>query len=213
MTQSYFAVNGDMKDINIAGNEFLDKLTLGLWDLIGIPRPLSEEDSKLIARILKNYAHIQRITYTDAIKFLNDNGHEVLFGADLSSEMENYLCEAFGGPVFVTDWPFRIKSFYMKQNDDEEKTCKCFDLLMPYGVGEMIGGSMREHRYEKLLEAMTDKEVPTADLEWYLDLRRFGTVRHGGFGLGLDRLLMLVTGINSIKDVIPFPVYYQNCEF
>lgn len=178
-----------------------------------------EQLNKFVCKgILSKYEEMlsfkfHKIKYVDAIDFLNNNGNNVLFGADLSSEMENDLCKAFGGPVFVTDWPFRIKSFYMKQNDDAEETCECFDLLMPYGIGEMIGGSMREHRYEALLSAMEKKEVPTKDLEWYLDLRRYGTVKHGGFGLGLDRLLMMVTGIQNIKDVIPFPVYYQSCGF
>ena len=104
-----------------------------------------------------------------------------------------------------------IKSFYMKRNKDD--TCECFDLLMPYGIGELIGGSMREERYGRLLEAMQMKGMKHDGLEWYIDLRKFGTVPHGGFGLGLDRLLMLVTGMKNIKDVVPFPVYYQSCKY
>ena len=152
-----------------------------------------------------------RVKYGDCIYILKENGFEVEYGDDLSSAMENFLCEYHKGAVFVYNWPFKIKSFYMKQNSDG--TCECFDLLMPYGIGELIGGSMREERLNELTQAMKDKQVPDKHLQWYLDLRRFGTVRHGGFGLGLDRLLMLVTGMKNIKDVVPIPVYYQSCKY
>jgi asparaginyl-tRNA synthetase len=152
-----------------------------------------------------------KVPYKTCIEVLKSNGFEVEYGEDVSSEMENFLCKHYDGAVFVTNWPFAIKSFYMKQNDDG--TCECFDLLMPYGIGELIGGSMREERLEKLEQAMEMKQVPRDGLEWYMDLRRFGTVPHGGFGLGLDRLLMLVTGMGNIKDVVPFPVYYQSCAY
>ena len=125
--------------------------------------------------------------------------------------MEHFLCKLYDGAVFVTNWPFSIKSFYMKRRADN--TCESFDLLMPYEIGELIGGSMREENIDILKKSMNDKNVPHDGLEWYLDLRRFGTVKHGGFGLGIDRLLMLVTGMKSIKDVVPIPVYYQNCHY
>lgn len=159
---------------------------------------------------LKNL-QFHRIAYDDCVKTLQKNGYKVQCGQDLSSEMENFLCEYYKGAVFVYRWPFSIKSFYMKQNKDG--TCECFDLLMPYGIGELIGGSMREHKLGLLEEAMTRKGVKRDGLEWYLDLRRYGSVTHGGFGLGMDRLLMLLTGMKNIKDVVPFPVYYQNCHY
>ena len=153
-----------------------------------------------------------KVSYIDCIQILRENGFTINFNDDISSEMENFLCKYYdNGAVFITNWPFGIKSFYMKQNDD--KTCECFDLLMPYGIGELIGGSMREHRLNKLQEAMTKNHIKYNDLEWYLDLRRYGTVEHGGFGMGLDRLIMLVSGMKNIKDVVPFPVYYQNCKY
>ena len=152
-----------------------------------------------------------RIAYKDCIETLHKNGFEITYGEDLSSEMENFLCDYYKGAVFVYRWPFSIKSFYMKRNLDE--TCECFDLLMPFGIGELIGGSMREERHSTLLSSMEDKSVPQQGLEWYIDLRKFGSVPHGGFGLGLDRLLMLVTGMKNIKDVVPFPVYYQSCKY
>ena len=137
-----------------------------------------------------------RLPYSEAIKIINNSETiKIEYGEDLSSECENYLTEYYNNnPVFVTDWPISIKSFYMKQNDDNV-TCSNFDLLMPYKVGELIGGSMREENLEKLLNMMKIKGVDEKGLAFYLDLRRFGTVPHGGFGLGLDRMCMLFTGM------------------
>ena len=129
---------------------------------------------------------------------------------DLSSIHETYLTEKFNSLVFVTHWPISIKSFYMKQCDNG--TCESFDLLVP-GIGELIGASQREDDFDKLSKMMDIKGVNKEDLAFYLDLRKYGSVPHGGFGLGFDRLLMLVTGITNIKDVIPFPVHYKNCSF
>ena len=129
---------------------------------------------------------------------------------DLSSIHESYLTDKFNTCVFVTHWPINIKSFYMKQCNDG--TCESFDLLVP-GIGELIGASQREDDFDKLSNVMDKKGVDKEDLSFYLDLRKYGSVPHGGFGLGFDRLLMLVTGITNIKDVIPFPVHYKNCSF
>ena len=133
------------------------------------------------------------------------------YGEDLGSEHENYITLKHDSPVFVTHWPFKIKSFYMKQCDDD--TCESFDLLMPYGIGELIGASQREDRYDNLLTAMKEKNVSLEHMQFYLDLRRYGSCPHGGFGLGFDRLLMLMTGMTNIKDVIPFPVFYKSCKY
>ena len=130
--------------------------------------------------------------------------YPVEWGADLQTEHERYLSEtAFKKPVFVTDYPKEIKSFYMKQNADG-KTVAATDLLAP-GVGEIIGGSEREANLDKLLAAMKERNMTTAEYEQYIDLRRFGSVPHGGFGLGFERLIMYVTGIDNIRDVILFP--------
>jgi len=131
---------------------------------------------------------------------------------DLGSVHENYITKKYGCPVFVTHWPFAIKSFYMKRCDDGLQ-CESFDLLMPYGVGELVGASTREDNLDKLIDSMQEKGVSQKGLEFYLDLRRFGTCPHGGFGLGFERLLMLLTGMANIKDVIPFPVTYKNCKY
>ncbi len=157
-------------------------------------------------------SEFKKITHYDAIELLQTSNisEKPKHGEDLSSEAENWLTEHFKGPVFVTHWPINIKSFYMKQCDDG--TCESFDLLMPYKIGELIGGSMREENYDKLLSMMRQKGVDENKLKFYTDLRKFGTVPHGGFGLGVDRLCMMFTGMENIKDVIPFPVQYKNCE-
>jgi asparaginyl-tRNA synthetase len=154
-----------------------------------------------------------RLDYGDAVEIINKSDNiKISYNEDLSSECENYLTEYFGNnPVFVKNWPISIKSFYMKQNDDGI-TCSNFDLLMPHKVGELIGGSMREENLDKILNMMKIKGVDPRPLDFYLDLRKYGTVPHGGFGLGLDRMCMLFTGMESIKDVVPFPVYYKNCS-
>lgn len=157
-----------------------------------------------------------RISYTDAIKELekvNDQfEYPVHWGTDIQTEHERYLTEkVFGKPVFVTDYPKEIKAFYMKQNPDG-KTVAATDLLVP-GIGEIIGGSQREEDLEKLEKRMNDLGLNKEDYWWYLDLRRFGSVTHSGFGLGFERLIMYITGMGNIRDVIPFPRTPNNCEF
>ena len=153
------------------------------------------------------------ITHRESIDLLNSKIKNISlnYDDDLSSECENFLTSYFDGPVFVTNWPLKIKSFYMKRNEDN--TCQSFDLLLPYGIGELIGGSQREESYDKLVQTMNEKNINKDNLKFYLDLRKYGTCMHGGFGLGFDRLLMLITGVENIKDVIPFPVNYKNCKY
>jgi asparaginyl-tRNA synthetase len=168
-------------------------------------------DKKIITRyenILFKKFH--RITYKDAVELMKANGKQIEYGEDINSENEKFLVDYFAGPVFLTHWPIEIKSFYMKRLDDG--TCESFDLLMPH-VGELIGASQRETSYEKLVEIMTAKGIKREPLEFYLDLRKYGSCEHGGFGLGCDRLLMFLTGVHNIKDVIPFPVSYTNCDY
>jgi asparaginyl-tRNA synthetase len=152
------------------------------------------------------------ITYTDAVAELEKAagkggvGFEFTpqWGCDLQSEHEKYLTEKVaGGPVIVTDYPKEIKAFYMKQNDDG-KTVRAMDVLVPR-LGEIIGGSQREDDLEKLCRRMAEMGMNVADYGWYLDLRRYGTVPHAGFGLGFERLIQYITGIANIRDVIPFP--------
>ena len=157
-----------------------------------------------------------RISYTDAISELekcNDKFQfPVSWGVDLQTEHERYLSEViFKKPVFVTDYPMDIKAFYMKQNPDG-KTVAAADLLAP-GIGEIIGGSQREEDLKKLEKRMDDLGLNKEDYWWHLDLRRFGSVVHSGFGLGFERLIMYITGMQNIRDVIPFPRTPKNCEF
>ena len=157
-----------------------------------------------------------RITYTDAVKELEQHASEFEFkpfwGCDLQSEHEKYLTEqVFKGPVIVTDYPKEIKAFYMKQNDDG-KTVRAMDVLVP-GLGEIIGGSEREDDLAALETRMTDLGLDVKNYWWYLDLRRYGTVPHSGFGLGFDRLLLYVTGMANIRDVIPYPRTPKSAEF
>ena len=157
-----------------------------------------------------------RITYTDAIKELEKHNdkfeYKVSWGVDLQTEHERYLCEQiFKKPVFVTDYPMEIKAFYMKQNSDG-KTVAAADLLAP-GIGEIIGGSQREEDYNKLLNRMKELNMDISSYDWYLDLRKYGSVNHAGFGLGFERALMYLTGMQNIRDVLPFPRTPKNCEF
>ena len=157
-----------------------------------------------------------RITYTDAIKELekvNDQfEYPVHWGTDIQTEHERYLTEkVFGKPVFVTDYPKEIKAFYMKQNPDG-KTVAATDLLVP-GIGEIIGGSQREDDFEKLKSRIKELGLNEEDYWWYLDLRRYGGCVHSGFGLGFERMMMYLTGMQNIRDVLPFPRTPKNCEF
>ena len=160
-----------------------------------------------------------RLPYTEGIKILEEavsKGHKfefpVFWGCDLASEHERYLVEEhFKRPVILTDYPKEIKAFYMKQNDDG-KTVQATDVLFPQ-IGEIIGGSVREERYDKLLQRIDELKIPMKDMWWYLDTRRYGTCPHAGFGLGFERLLLFVTGMANIRDVIPFPRTPKNAEF
>jgi asparaginyl-tRNA synthetase len=162
----------------------------------------------------------ERITYTEAIDILLNSPaykkkkfkFEVKWGIDMQSEHERYLVEKhFKKPVIVTNYPKDIKSFYMRLNDDG-KTVAAMDILAP-GIGEIVGGSQREERLDKLTQRMEEMGIPTQELWWYLDTRRFGTVPHAGFGLGFERMVLFVTGMTNIRDVIPFPRTPKNAEF
>ena len=163
----------------------------------------------------------ERLTYTEAIEILKECNHNKKkkfqyiidkWGIDLQSEHERYLVEKhFKKPVILTNYPKEIKAFYMRQNDDG-KTVAAMDILAP-GIGEIVGGSQREERLEKLTERMKEMDIPTEELDWYLDTRRFGACPHAGFGLGFERIVQFVTGMGNIRDVIPFPRYPKSASF
>jgi asparaginyl-tRNA synthetase len=165
--------------------------------------------------------NFERITYTEAFDILKQSNHNQKkkfqyligeWGMDLQSEHERYLVEKhFKKPVIISNYPKAIKSFYMRQNDDG-KTVAAMDILAP-GIGEIVGGSQREERLEKLEERMKELNIPAEELSWYLDTRRFGTCPHAGFGLGFERVVLFVTGMTNIRDVIAFPRYPGSAEF
>lgn len=168
---------------------------------------------RLNALVESNYT---KVTYSEAIELLKQSGKKFNFpiewGSDLQTEHERFLTEEiFKKPVFVVDYPKEIKSFYMRLNSDN-KTVAAMDLLVP-GVGEIIGGSQREERYDLLLQRMNELKLSPEDYWWYLNLRKYGTARHAGFGLGFERILMYLTGISNIRDVIPYPRTVNNAEF
>ena len=165
--------------------------------------------------------NFERITYTEAIEILKESNHNKKkkfqflidkWGVDLQSEHERYLVEKhFKKPVILTNYPKEIKAFYMRQNDDG-KTVAAMDILAP-GIGEIVGGSQREERLEKLEQRMNEMNIPIEELSWYLDTRKFGSCPHAGFGLGFERLIQFVTGMTNIRDVIPFPRFPKNADF
>lgn len=174
-------------------------------------------DEGLIERLrLCSESDFGHVTYTEAVHLLEEHKDEfeypVYWGCDLQTEHERYLTEQiFKKPVFVTDYPKEIKAFYMRMNDDG-KTVAAMDMLVP-GIGELIGGSQREERLEILTSRMEELELPQEDYSWYLDLRRYGSAKHAGFGLGFERLIMYITGVTNIRDVLPFPRTTGSAEF
>ncbi len=163
--------------------------------------------------VSNEFAHV---TYTEAIEILKEHNDEfaykVEWGSDLQTEHERYLTETvFKRPVMVTDYPKEIKAFYMKLNDDK-KTVAAMDVLVP-GIGEIIGGSQREENYDVLVERMKEMGLDPKDYDWYLDLRKYGTNKHAGFGLGFERAVMYITGMQNIRDVLPFPRTVGTAEF
>ena len=180
--------------------EFLDKF---------VEKGLIQKLTKLVN------SKFTRVTHEEVIKILKDSKKKFEFepeyGEDIAKEHEKYITEYFDGPVFITDWPRDIKAFYMKQNEDG-KTVAAVDLEVP-GAGELMGGSQREEDYDKLVNRMKEMGISQNGLEWYLNLRKYGSCVHSGFGMGFERLLIYLTGVDNIRDVIPFPRTPGNCEF
>ena len=180
--------------------QFLDKF---------VEKGLIEKLTKLVN------SKFTRITHEEVITILKNSKQKFEFtpeyGEDIAKEHEKYITEYFDGPVFITNWPKDIKAFYMKENEDK-KTVAAVDLEVP-GAGELMGGSQREENYEKLIKRMKEMNVPQEGLEWYINLRKYGTCIHSGFGMGFERLLIYLTGVENIRDVIPFPRTPGNCEY
>ncbi|AYD48957.1 asparagine--tRNA ligase [Arachidicoccus soli] len=226
----------DLEDNRILAEEFI-KYLIGYAmkhnreDLEFLDTRLKEEEKSLpqekrselgliekLEFVLNN--NFEHISYSEAIDILLASPaykkkkfkYEIKWGIDLQSEHERYLVEKhFKKPVIVTDYPKDIKAFYMRQNDDG-KTVAAMDILAP-GIGEIVGGSQREERLDKLEKRMKEMDIPADEMSWYLDTRRFGSVPHAGFGLGFERMVLFVTGMTNIRDVIPFARTPKNCEF
>ncbi|WP_185861189.1 asparagine--tRNA ligase [Blattabacterium cuenoti] len=202
-----YIIDNNMEDL-IFLNQYLEK-----WD--------RKKKNFLLEKLeLTLKFPFKKISYTEAVKILDQEKkeknikflHPIVWGMDLQSEHEQYLVDKyFKIPVIIFDYPCNIKAFYMRMNDDE-KTVRAMDILLPE-IGEIIGGSQREERYDILLKRMKDTNTDVNKLWWYLDTRRFGSVPHSGFGLGFDRLVQFITGMNNIRDVIPFPRTPNNAEF
>ncbi len=156
-----------------------------------------------------------KIDHKDAIDLLQKADvkweFEPVQGGDIAKEHEKYLTDYFDGPVFLKNWPKDIKSFYMKLNDDGE-TVAAVDYIVP-GAGELMGGSQREEDYDKLVNIMKSRGMNIEELEWYVNLRKYGTCTHSGFGMGFERLLIYLTGVDNIRDVIPYPRTPRNCKY
>jgi asparaginyl-tRNA synthetase len=220
----FWMVEPEMAFCDIKGNmdvaeDFLKYIFQYVLDKC--PDDMDFFDSRISRGLIENLRHIiksefKRITYTDAVNNLLDSGEKfefpVKWGIDLQSEHEKFLTEkVYRLPVIITDYPKEIKAFYMKLNDDD-KTVRAMDILVPR-LGEIIGGSEREADYNKLKKRISDCGLNPDDYWWYLDLRRFGTVPHAGFGLGFERVIQFVTGMQNIRDVIPFPRAVNTLEF
>jgi asparaginyl-tRNA synthetase len=176
-------------------------------------------DKDLLNRLKKTFeTPFQRITYTEAIEILQKSGEKFEFpvewGCNLQSEHEVYICKHFGVPTFVTHYPKAIKAFYARvaSNEPGRETVAAFDLLVP-NLGELIGGSEREERYDVLVQTLKEKGMSLEPYKWYLDLREFGSVPHGGFGIGFERLILYLTGISNIREAIPLPRAVGHCKF
>jgi asparaginyl-tRNA synthetase len=169
-----------------------------------------ESELKILERdtnSLKSYLEktFPKIEYTEAIKILNEVGETISWGEDINAERETILTNYFSSAVFILNYPREIKAFYMKQNPENEKTVLCADLIAPDGVGEIIGGSEREESYEKILARIREEKLPEETYNWYLDLRKYGSVPHSGFGLGLERFVAWICGLQHVRECIPYP--------
>lgn len=209
----------DLDDNRALAEEFLKYIIQYVLDRCAAD--LEFFNKRIDNTVLQTLEHVastpfEHITYTDAISILKDAERNwefpVYWGADLQSEHERYLTEEkFKRPVVVTDYPKQIKAFYMRDNDDG-RTVRAMDVLAPR-IGEIIGGSQREERYDVLLEKIRAHGLPEEAYWWYLELRRYGSAPHAGFGLGLERMLMYLTGMKNIRDVIPFPRTPGSADF
>jgi asparaginyl-tRNA synthetase len=206
-----------MDDLMNIGEDYIKFILLEILngdtinDIYGLKQRQCSDLDERLEKIL--YQDFIRLTHNECVKQMLESGDKFKelpgYDKDLSSEHENWITNKHG-TTYVTYWPFSLKSFYAKRLDDG--TTETFDLLIPF-IGETIGGSQREDNYDTLISSMKEKNVSETNLEFYTDLRKYGSCKHGGFGLGMDRLLMLLTGMSSIKDVVPIPNWFTHCKY
>ncbi|TGJ98544.1 asparagine--tRNA ligase [Leptospira langatensis] len=163
---------------------------------------LERDPSPLLEYLSKPFAIVD---YKDALDYLRSAGEDIVWGDDINSEREQMLCQKYGGPVFIQKYPREAKAFYMKVNPEDPKTVLNADLIAPDGVGEIIGGSEREENYETIIKRLEEEKLPVESYEWYLELRKYGSVPHSGFGLGTERLVAWICGLQHVRECIPFP--------
>jgi asparaginyl-tRNA synthetase len=183
--------------------EFIKTISLNTIETCKYELKLLERDvDKLKSYFTKEFVKIE---YEEAIQILQQKSQDIKWGEDINAEREAILTEHFQGAVFIKNYPRDIKAFYMKQNPANPKTVLCADLIAPEGVGEIIGGSEREESYEKIITRLQEESLPVESYSWYLDLRKYGSVPHSGFGLGTERLIAWICGLSHVRECIPYP--------
>jgi asparaginyl-tRNA synthetase len=203
----FWMTEGEMAFVDSDGNMDLQEALVSFVVKRVLERRISdlEELKRDTAPLEKVTPPFERISYDEAVKLLKSKGKGIEWGKDLGGEDETIITKLFTKPVFVFDYPKKAKAFYMKQHPKRDELVKCSDLLAPEGYGEIIGGSEREDDYERLLKRIREEGLPEEAYGWYLDLRRYGSVQHSGFGLGIERTVAWICGIEHLREAIPFP--------
>lgn len=209
MVEAETANFNNEKNINFQ-EDFIKKIVKNTIERCERELNILERDIEKLAKFINN--NFIRLDYTEAIQILQKKIFSIEWGEDINAEGESLLTEYFNAPVFVMNYPRDIKAFYMKQNPQNPKTVLCADLIAPEGVGEIIGGSEREDDLEKLIQRIEEENLPLGNYNWYLDLRKYGSVPHAGFGLGLERLIAWICGLPHVRECIPFPRLMERLE-
>jgi len=203
----FWMMDAEMAFTNLADNlqiqeELIRFMVMAVLEKNKSDLELLERDVKLLENIAKPF---HKITHAEAVKQLQKLGSDIKDGEDLGADDETMLTKEYDNPLFVTHYPSKIKAFYMKRSKGDDSLAECADLLAPEGYGEIIGGSQREDDYDTMLQRIKEEKLPLDEFQWYLDLRKYGSVPHGGFGFGLERIVAWTCGIQHVRETIPFP--------